>query len=68
MAKEKKNTEEFNAELYGMGLYGTTANIEVEGYNMSGDIENAGHLDKGYKKDKEHMGAQASVENSDSEE
>ncbi|PYZ94987.1 hypothetical protein CR194_05580 [Salipaludibacillus keqinensis] len=49
----KKNIK---AELGGMSLYGTTSNMEVEGYEMSGDIENAGQLDKGFKRNKEHDG------------
>ncbi|MGJ9381866.1 YfhD family protein [Salipaludibacillus sp. CF4.18] len=63
MAKDKnkdKNHENLTADLGGMGLYGTTGNVEIEGYTMSGDIENAGQLDKGYKRNKEHEGAVAS--------
>ncbi|MBB6452411.1 hypothetical protein HNQ94_000856 [Salirhabdus euzebyi] len=56
--KEKKN---INAALGGMGLYGTTGNVEIEGYEMSGDIENAGQLDKGFKRDKGTRGANATV-------
>lgn len=44
MSKNKE--EHLNVQLGGMGLYGTTGNIEVAGYEMSGDIENAGQLDK----------------------
>ncbi|WP_077624497.1 hypothetical protein [Sediminibacillus massiliensis] len=51
MDKKKATTEEnINAELGGMGLYGTTSSEEVAGYKASGDIENAGNLDKGFKK------------------
>ncbi|MFC4559792.1 hypothetical protein ACFO3D_16530 [Virgibacillus kekensis] len=65
MAEDKKKTKEnVNAELGGMGLYGTTGNVEIEGYSMSGDIENAGQLDKGFKKKKEDMGAKATLEDS----
>ncbi|HET7580229.1 MAG TPA: hypothetical protein VFK33_13205 [Bacillales bacterium] len=60
--KKKEPKEDVKAELGSMGIYGTTGNVEVEGYSMSGDIENAGQLDKGYKKKKEHMGARASLE------
>lgn len=65
MADEKKKIQEnVNAELGGMGLYGTTGNVEIEGYSMSGDIENAGQLDKGFKKEKTNMGAKASLKDS----
>ncbi|SHG14194.1 hypothetical protein SAMN05216225_101721 [Ornithinibacillus halophilus] len=33
-----------------MGLYGTTSNQEIAGYHMSGDIEYAGQLNKGFKR------------------
>ncbi|WP_245835675.1 hypothetical protein [Virgibacillus ndiopensis] len=62
--KKKENNKNVNTELGGMGLYGTTGNVEIEGYSMSGDIENAGQLDKGFKKKKEDMGAKASLEDS----
>jgi hypothetical protein len=62
--EKKKEPKNINVELGGMGLYGTTGNVEVEGYSMSGDIENAGQLDKGFKKKKEHMGAKASLKDS----
>jgi hypothetical protein len=62
MAKKKKNSQEnVHAELGGMGLYGTTGNVEIAGYKMSGDIENAGRLDKGFKKEEGHAGATASL-------
>lgn len=62
MAKQKINeNERINVELGGMGLYGTTSNTEVAGYQMSGDIENAGRLDKGFKRAEGHHGAQASL-------
>ncbi|WP_106497292.1 hypothetical protein [Lentibacillus sp. Marseille-P4043] len=61
MAKDKeKNQENINVELGGMGLYGTTSNMEIAGYETSGDIENAGKLDKGFKKGEGHRGATAS--------
>jgi hypothetical protein len=50
-----------NVELSGMGLYGTTADTEIAGYQASGDIENAGRLDKGFKKEEGHEGATASL-------
>ncbi|MGY0691890.1 hypothetical protein ACW2QC_03745 [Virgibacillus sp. FSP13] len=61
MAKKKDdNQENINVELGGMGLYGTTSNMEIAGYKASGDIENAGKLDKGFKKEEGHRGATAS--------
>lgn len=54
----KKNA---NVELGGMGLYGTTTDAEIAGYQASGDIENAGRLDKGFKKEEGHEGATASL-------
>lgn len=53
--------KEANVELGGMGLYGTTTNEELAGYQATGDIENAGHLEKGFKKEKGHQGATSSV-------
>lgn len=51
LTKNKQSADEnLNVELGGMGLYGTTSNVEVGGYEASGDIENAGKLDKGFKK------------------
>ncbi|KKK36713.1 hypothetical protein WQ57_17790 [Mesobacillus campisalis] len=51
-----------NSELGGMGLYGTTSNAEVAGYKASGDIENAGRLDKGFQKTEEQdLQARASL-------
>ena len=49
MSKEIDN-QKINVELGGMSLYGTTSNVEVGGYKASGDIENAGRLDKGFEK------------------
>ncbi|WP_067725588.1 hypothetical protein [Oceanobacillus damuensis] len=51
--KKAKENQKINVELGGMGLYGTTSNKEIAGYKASGDIENAGRLDKGFEK-KEH--------------
>ncbi|SFA83915.1 hypothetical protein SAMN04488072_102232 [Lentibacillus halodurans] len=62
--KKKKVKENVNTELNGMGLYGTTGNTEVEGYSMSGDIENAGNLDKGFNKAEKDMGAKPSLKDS----
>ncbi|MFD1038924.1 hypothetical protein ACFQ3N_11055 [Virgibacillus byunsanensis] len=59
--KKDKTPKNVNAELGGMGLYGTTGTQEVAGYKMSGDIENAGQLDKGFKKEKGSVGATASL-------
>lgn len=65
MSKEKDNTpEKFKTELGGMGLYGTTSNTEIAGYIATGDIENAGQLDKGFKKLNEDSGATASLDDS----
>lgn len=50
--------EKVNVELGGMGLYGTTSNMEIAGYKASGDIENAGRLDKGFQRPE---GAKASL-------
>lgn len=49
MSKER-DKERINVELGGMGIIGTTSNVEVGGYKASGDIENAGRLDKGFEK------------------
>ncbi|MDQ0254659.1 hypothetical protein J2S74_002038 [Evansella vedderi] len=60
---DKKNVkEDVNAAVGGMGIFGTTGNVEIEGYEMSGDIENAGQLDKGFKKDSGTVGAKATLE------
>jgi len=61
MDKKKKDKvkENVNAELGGMGIYGSTSNREIAGYETSGDIENAGNL-KGFKRP-EGDGAQASA-------
>lgn len=63
MEKKKKESlnDRVNAELAGMGLYGTTSNEEIAGYQTSGDIENAGQLDKGFKRPEGEGGAQASI-------
>lgn len=54
MAKKKEpNKENINTKLGGMGLYGTTSNTEIAGYKASGDIENAGRLDKGFQEPEE---------------
>lgn len=47
--KNEEEQENMQVELGGMGLYGTTSNKEIAGYEISGDIENAGQLDKGFK-------------------
>jgi hypothetical protein len=63
MDKKKERTEEsINVELGGMSLYGTTSNTEVAGYKASGDIENAGRLDKGFQKvEGEDLAPRASI-------
>ncbi|MCP8616214.1 hypothetical protein [Salirhabdus salicampi] len=58
--KRNKN-ERTKASLDGMKIYGTTGNVEVEGYQMSGDIENAGRLDKGYTNNQKETSAEASI-------
>lgn len=50
MGKKNKIQENVNVELAGMGLFGTTSNKNIGGYETSGDIENAGKLDKGFKR------------------
>ncbi len=47
---KKRDKQRINVELGGMDLFGTTSNAPVGGYQASGDIENAGRLDKGFKK------------------
>ena len=47
---KKRDKQRINVELGGMDLFGTTSNMEVGGYKASGDIENAGRLDKGFQK------------------
>lgn len=60
--KNGTNNEKVNTELGGMGLYGTTSNGEVAGYKASGDIENAGRLDKGFQKiEEQDLQARASL-------
>lgn len=47
---KKNDKQRINVELGGMDLFGTTSNAPVGGYKASGDIENAGQLDKGFQK------------------
>nr|WP_106783115.1 hypothetical protein [Lysinibacillus timonensis] len=47
---KKNDKQRINVELGGMDLFGTTSNAPVGGYQASGDIENAGRLDKGFRK------------------
>lgn len=67
MGKEKRNKKEkINVELSGMSLFGTTSNTEVGGYKASGDIENAGRLDKGFQKvEEDDLKAKASIKEGD---
>ncbi|MFD1738929.1 hypothetical protein ACFSCX_20665 [Bacillus salitolerans] len=60
VTKQQNNEQKLNVQLGGMGLYGTTGNIDVAGYSMSGDIENAGQLEKGSLKEDGQTGASAS--------
>ncbi|RYG73456.1 hypothetical protein EU245_06125 [Lentibacillus lipolyticus] len=52
--KDNHNNEKINTKLGGMGLFGTTSNEEIAGYKASGDIENAGRLDKGFQEPEEN--------------
>ncbi len=63
MDKNKKDriNEDMNVELGGTGLYGTTSNEEVAGFKTSGDIENAGQIDKEFERPKGGEGAEASL-------
>lgn len=64
MDKKDKIRKNVNTELGGMGLYGTTSNKNIGGYETSGDIENAGKPDKGFKRpDREEV--QASIKEDD---
>jgi len=65
MSKDKDNTpEKFKTELGGMEIYGTTSNSEIAGYKATGNIENAGQIDKGFKKINKESGASASLDDS----
>lgn len=62
MSKEKEQNKRINVELGGMEILGTTSNTEVGGYKASGDIENAGRLDKGFQKvEEDDLNAKASI-------
>lgn len=69
MSKQKGNDKQkINVELGGMDLFGTTSNAEVGGYKASGDIENAGRLDKGFQKvDESDRQAKASLKEGEQE-
>lgn len=59
---KKRDKQQINVELGGMDLFGATSNATVGGYQASGDIENAGRLDKGFKKvDDEDLTPKASL-------
>lgn len=64
-AKKDNLKENVNAELGGMGIFGTTSNKEIAGYETSGDLENAGQVDKGFKRPRDGAGARASVRGED---
>ena len=65
MANDKDNTQKkLKTELSGIGLYGTTSNTEIAGYMTTGNIENAGQIDNGFKKLNEKSGASASLDDS----
>lgn len=59
---QDKTPKKLKVELGGMGLYGTTSNTEIAGYMATGDIENAGQIDKGFKKLNGESGATASLD------
>ncbi|MEC5424720.1 hypothetical protein QGM71_14625 [Virgibacillus sp. C22-A2] len=64
--KKEQDPKRINVELGGMGLYGTTSNAEVGGYKASGDIENAGRLDKGFQKvEEDDLNPKASIKEGD---
>lgn len=72
MGRDKKESanknsvkENVNVELGGMGVFGTTSNEEIAGYRSSGDIENAGQVEKGFKRPEEEEGAKASIKEED---
>ncbi|MBP1970492.1 hypothetical protein J2Z83_002613 [Virgibacillus natechei] len=67
--KKELNKENIKTKLGGMGLYGTTSNTEIAGYKASGDIENAGRLDKGFQKpeDADDVTPTASIKEGDQE-
>ncbi|MUK88487.1 hypothetical protein GMD78_08790 [Ornithinibacillus sp. L9] len=60
--KNDKTPKNIKVELGGMGLYGTTSNQEIAGYKATGDIENAGQLDKGFQKEEGSSGAEPTFE------
>lgn len=63
IVSKKRDKQNINVELGGLDLFGTTSNIEVGGYQASGDIENAGRLDKGFQKvEEEDRTPKASIE------
>ena len=65
---DKNKEGNINVKLSGMSLYGTTSNAEVGGYEASGDIENAGRLDKGFRKvEEDDLAATASIKEGDQE-
>ncbi|WP_079528355.1 hypothetical protein [Halobacillus hunanensis] len=67
--KKDRNKEKVNGKLGGMGLYGTTSNTEIAGYKASGDIENAGRLDKGFQRNEdEDLAPSASINEGEQEE
>ncbi|UOR11289.1 hypothetical protein [Halobacillus amylolyticus] len=66
--KKERNEKNVNGKLGGMGLYGTTSNTEIAGYKASGDIENAGKVDKGFEKvEEEDTAPRASVKEGEQE-
>ncbi|RFU68961.1 hypothetical protein D0469_10770 [Peribacillus saganii] len=54
--KRNGSEQDIHVGLGGMGLYGTTSNEEIAGYQATGDIENTGKLDN-LKKERRSPGA-----------
>lgn len=62
MVEKHKEPEHVTVQFGGMGLYGTTSNMNVAHYQVPGDIENADHPDKGSQKEQGYSGAVASID------
>lgn len=67
MSKEKEiDHKKINVKLGGMEIHGTTSNVEVGGYKASGNIENAGRLDKEFQKvEEDDLKPKASIKEED---
>ena len=65
---DKKKEGNINLKLGGMSLLSDNFHAEVGGYEASGDIENAGRLDKGFRKvEEDDLAATASLKEGDQE-